>query len=136
MSSAFGLSGSKQQSTVTNRTVTAQDSVVAGDSSVLLNNSGEGNIYAAEGGGTVNVTDGGAFELVGDVVDKAAGLLGDVFNSTLGHISNSTADILEANRVQSQESALLAQENTNGLIKFAIGAAALVASIYLYKKAS
>ena len=128
MSSALGFASGKSTSTTTNRSITAQDSVIASEGAVIAENSilgGDGSV--------ITITDGGAFALVDDAINVFASALDSVYGKTLSHLGMATSDALEHNRVMNQESALTAQENTNKLISTAIVAGALIAMMYLYK---
>lgn len=150
MASAFGVSGSKSDSKTTDKSITAQDSQITQDSNVL---NGNGNLFTADFGShsfrdadvNVNITDGGAFDLVeklgsraidgaGDMIKSIAGMFGGWVKKQNSFAISSTTSLLNSARVANQESALTAQENTLNFLKcVAIGGAA-VAIVYIVVK--
>lgn len=156
MASAIGLSGSRSDSRTTDKSITAQDSEITQDSTVL---NGNGNLYDLDLGTnsfrnafananvnlTHNITDGGAFKLVenlgsraidgaGDMIKSIAGMLGSWVKEQNSFAISSTTSLLNSARVANQESALTAQENTMNFLKCVVVGGALVAVVYIVVK--
>ena len=121
MASAFGLSSSSSSQTTYDNSVTAQDSEVI-------------NGQKAGSNAVVNVTDGGAFDVVKNAVKDIAGLLGSWTTQQNQFALSGTTALLDNARVSQQESALTSQENLLNFLKFAGGAAAVVGCVYLFTK--
>lgn len=136
MASAFGVSSNKSDSKTTDKSITAQDSTISQDSNIL---GGSGSILDGSGSNafansTINITDGGAFELVGDAVKSVASMLGNWVKEQNSFAISSTTSLLNSARVANQESALTAQENTMNFFKIAVIGGASVAVVYLVVK--
>lgn len=136
MASAFGLSSNKSDSKTTDKSITAQDSNISQDSNIL---GGSGSILDGSGSNafansTINITDGGAFKLVGDAVKSVASMLGNWVKEQNSFAISSTTSLLNSARVANQESALTAQENTMNFFKTAVIGGAAVAVVYLVVK--
>ena len=136
MASAFGFSSNKSDSKTTDKSITAQDSNISQDSNIL---GGSGSILDGSGSNafansTINITDGGAFKLVGDAVKSVASMLGNWVKEQNSFAISSTTSLLNSARVANQESALTAQENTMNFLKIAVIGGAAVAVVYLVVK--
>lgn len=128
MASAFGLSSSQSSQTTYDNSVTAQDS------EVINGQKAGSNAIAATDNAVVNVTDGGAFDVVKSAVKDIAGLLGSWTTQQNQFALSGTTALLDNARVSQQESALTSQENLLSFLKFAGGAAAVVGCVYLFTK--
>ena len=128
MASAFGLSSSQSSQTTYDNSVTAQDS------EVINGQKAGSNAIAATDNAVVNVTDGGAFDVVKSAVKDIAGLLGSWTTQQNQFALSGTTALLDNARVSQQESALTSQENLLSFLKFAGGAAAVVGCVYLCTK--
>ena len=123
MASAFGLSSSSSSQTTYDNSVTAQDS------EVINGQKAGANAIAATDNAVVNVTDGGAFDVVESAVKEIAGLLGSWTSQQNQFALSGTTALLDNARVSQQESALTSQENLLSFLKFVGGAAAVVGCI-------
>lgn len=128
MASAFGFSDSKSSQTTYDNSITAQDS------EIVTGQKAGGHAVAAGNGATVNITDGGAFDVVKNAVKDIAGLLGSWTTQQNQFALSGTTALLDNARVSQQESALTSQENLLNFLKFAGGAAALVGCVYIFTK--
>ena len=128
MASAFGLSSSQSSQTTYDNSVTAQDS------EVINGQKAGSNAIAATDNAVVNVTDGGAFDVVKSAVKDIAGLLGSWTTQQNQFALSGTTALLDNARVSQQESALTSQENLLSFLKFAGCAAAVVGCVYLFTK--
>ena len=128
MASAFGLSSSQSSQTTYDNSVTAQDS------EVINGQKAGSNAIAATDNAVVNVTDGGAFDVVKSAVKDIAGLLGSWTTQQNQFALSGTTALLDNARVSQQESALTSQENLLSFLKFAGGAAAVFGCVYLFTK--
>ena len=110
MASAFGFSSS-QASTVDN-------SITAQDSEIVTGQKAGNNAVAADNGAVVNITDGGAFEVVENLTNKAFSGIEDFITAIMGWtkeqntfaLSGTTA-LLQNARELNQEAALTSQQN-------------------------
>ena len=133
MASAFGFSSS-QASTVDN-------SITAQDSEIVTGQKAGNNAVAADNGAVVNITDGGAFEVVENLTNKAFSGIEDFITAIMGWtkeqntfaLSGTTA-LLQNARELNQEAALTSQQNLLDFLKFAAGGAEIVGAVYLLNR--
>ena len=128
MASALGFSGSRSEQQTTDNSVTAQDS------EVIQGQKSGGHAVSASDKSTVNITDGGAFTVVENVVKGITSMLGDWTTKQNQFALSGTTSLLENARVSQQESALTSQENVLSFLKFASGALCVVGCVYLFSK--
>ncbi len=128
MASAFGFSDSESSQTTYDNSITAQDS------EIVTGQKAGGHAVAADNGATVNITDGGAFDVVKSAVEEVASLLTSWTAQQNQFALSGTTALLDNARVSQQESALTSQENLLSFLKFVGGAAAVVGCVYLFTK--
>ena len=125
--------GTQSESQTSSRSLNAQDSYVSSEGSVQAQTA---YVAGQDGELEVNITSPEAFQTVQNVVDAAGGLLERILTQSQESSNAQVAQILSANKSQSQEAALTAAESQTALIKTVVIAASVIAGIYILAKAA
>ena len=128
MASAFGFSDSESSQTTYDNSITAQDS------EIVTGQKAGGHAVAADNGATVNITDGGAFDVVKSAVEEVASLLTSWTTQQNQFALSGTTALLDNARVSQQESALTSQAKLLSLLNLVGGEAEAVGCVYLFTK--